>query len=367
MSLRRTIFVAVFLAVFATAAIEGVLDVIVDRVVGESAGAQGEGFGSSQAAPADPEGLVDTLVADRLLFDLVDIPLMLLVALAAAWLIAKRVARPLETLTSATRKVAEQSFPLAVTVAAGDDELARLTASFNNMAGAIQGYVDRERAFTRYASHELRTPLSAMRLQIDRAEMGLAPAADVLPVLRKHVTQLEEILVALLALARAGGSDPESRLLAPLLQESLATFPMEQRSRLIVTDESPAQVKVTHSRLLQQALTNLVDNALRHGSGNATVKVGARDRSLTVEVHDGGPGVAADELSRIAEPFFRGLDSRSDTTGDRDYRDLSGQGLGLSFVAFIAKALEGNLTLHSTDAGLAATLTLPIVAVNAAA
>ena len=361
MSLRRTIFVAVFVAVFATAAIEGVLDVIVDRVVGAAATAQDEGLVTSAAVAAEG-GLVDTLLADRLLFDLVDIPLILVVALAGAWLIARRVARPLESLTSATRKVAEQSFPLVVPVAAGNDELARLTSSFNSMAGAIQGYIDRERTFTRYASHELRTPLSAMRLQIERAELGLAEAADVLPVLRRHVTQLEEILVALLALARGGGSDPESRLLAPLLLESLATFPVEQRSRLIVRDESPARVKVTHSRLLQQALTNLVDNALRHGSGNATVRVGAQDRSITVEVLDGGPGVAPGELERVTEPFFRGADA----TSDRVNRDLSGQGLGLSFVAFIAKALDGNLTLHNSETGLAATLTLPIVAGMAA-
>ena len=142
MSLRRTIFVAVFVAVFATAAIEGVLDVIVDRVVGAAATAQDEGLVTSAAVAAEG-GLVDTLLADRLIFDLVDIPLILVVALAGAWLIARRVARPLESLTSATRKVAEQSFPLVLPVAAGNDELARLTSSFNSMAGAIQRYIDR--------------------------------------------------------------------------------------------------------------------------------------------------------------------------------------------------------------------------------
>src|SRR5690606_14421935 len=273
-----------FLAVFATAAIEGVLDVIVDRTIGSAAGSQAAGApagsASAGAAPAGSgpaNGLVDALVADRLLFDLVDIPLMALVAVVGAWFIARRVARPLDSLTSATREVAEQTYSQGLAVPAGNDELARLATSFNSMADAIQGHIDRERAFTRYASHELRTPLSAMRLQIERAELGLADASDLLPVLRKHVTRLEEILVALLALARAGGTDPESRLLAPLLLESLATLPVEQRSRLTVRDESPAQVKVTHSRLLQQALTNLVDNALRHGSGNTIVRVGARD------------------------------------------------------------------------------------------
>lgn len=343
MSLRRTVFVAVFLAVFATAALEGVFDVLVDRVAGQS--------------------------DDRLLFDLIDIPLMLVIAAVGAWLISKRIARPLNSLTEATRLVAEQSFPSQVAVTAGDDELARLSRSFNAMAASIQGFVEREKAFTRYASHELRSPLSAMRLQVERAEMGLVPAADVLPVLRRQVTQLEEILAALLALARSSTPDAESRLLSPLVVESLATFPVEQRSRFTVTDDSPAKLKVLHSRLLQQALTNLLDNALRHGSGSATVRVLAEDRSVTVKVLDSGPGVEPTELDRVTEPFYRGGDGAQGVTTrpQRDGRSegqsstAEGFGLGLAFVSFIAKALEGSLTLHNTDSGLEATLTLPIV------
>lgn len=339
MSLRRTIFVAVFLAVFATASLEGVFDVVVDRFAGQS--------------------------DDRLLFDLIDIPLMLVIAVVGAWLISRHVARPLRSLTAATRQVAEQSFPSQVTVPAGDDELAQLSRSFNTMAASIHGFVEREKAFTRYASHELRSPLSAMRLQIERAELGLMPAADVLPVLRRQVTQLEEILAALLALARSSSPEVESRLLAPLVVESLATFPVEQRSRFTVTDDSPAKVKVLHSRLLQQALTNLLDNALRHGSGSATVRVHAANRSVTVTVLDTGPGVEPAELERVTEPFFRGGDmARGNARGD-DRAGTShspeGFGLGLAFVSFIAKALEGSLTLHNTESGLEATLTLPIV------
>lgn len=324
MSLRRTILVTVFVAVFATAALEGVLDVIVDRFAGAS--------------------------EDRLLFDLVDIPVMLSIAVVGGWLIARRVARPLLSLTDATKRVAEQSFPMQVHVPAGDDELARLSRSFNAMTEAIQGYVDRERAFTRYASHELRSPVSALRLQIERAEMGLVPAVEVLPILRRQVTRLEETLGALLALARSQGNEGESRLLAPLLQESLSTFPADQRTRLTVTDDSPVSLKVTHARLLQQAVTNLMDNALRHGSGTATVRVMAQAGSVTVRVLDSGPGIAPGDLQRVTEPFYRG-------TARNDH----GQGLGLSFVAFVAKALQGDLTLLSTSAGVEATLTLPIV------
>jgi signal transduction histidine kinase len=125
-------------------------------------------------------------------------------------------------------------------------------------------------------------------------------------------------------------------------------------------------LKVTHSRLVQQALTNLLDNALQYGSGNATINVAAQDRSVTFKVRDGGAGVAPHELGRVTEPFYRGAAPRDparhrEPGTERAARESEGLGLGLSFVAFIAKALEGNLTLHNTDTGLEATLTLPIV------
>jgi len=322
MSLRRAVFLAVALAVLATTLVEGVLDVIVDSFTTQH----------------------------RLFFDLIDIPLMLGLAAAIAWLVARRIARPLRDLSRATRLVAEETFPAALEVPPGNDELAELAASFNAMSSAVQGFVERERAFTRYASHELRTPLSAMRLQIERAELGLVSAEETLPVLRRNVAQLEEIIRALLSLARAPDEESEHRLLAPLLHDSLANFPAEERTRLTFTDGVPANLKVTHARLLQQSLTNLVDNALRHGSGRATVEVQTLGQSVTLRIQDEGPGVEGPELDRITAPFYRG------------HQERAGSGLGLSFVAFVAKALGGDLRLDSTSGGLLAVLTLPIVA-----
>lgn len=320
MNLRRTVFLAVALAVLATTMLEGVFDVIVDRFASE-----------------------------RLFYDLIDIPLMLGLAAVIAWLVARRIARPLRSLTEATRRVAEQAFPTSLQIPPGNDELAELAASFNAMASAVQGYVERERAFTRYASHELRSPLSAIRLQIERAELGQVEPGEVIPALKRNVTQLEEILAALLMLARSPGKGSEDRLLSSLLHDSLALLPNDERQRVNIHDAGPPQLKISHSRLFQQALQNLLDNALRHGSGSASVALEASARSLTLRVNDDGPGLMPGELDRVTEPFYR--------AGGQE-----GAGLGLSFVAFIAKALEGELTLENSGGGLAATLTLPIVA-----
>jgi len=167
------------------------------------------------------------------------------------------------------------------------------------------------------------------------------------------VAQLEESLGALLTLARKPDEESERRPLGPLLHDSLANFPVEERTRLTVREGTPASLEVTHARLLQQSLTNLVDNALRHGSGRATVEVEAVGSSVTLRVKDEGPGVDADELRRLTEPFYRGNGADAEHPGT---------GLGLSFVAFVAKALGGELRLDSSSGGLLAVLTLPIVA-----
>lgn len=338
MSLRRTIFLAVALAVVVTTALEALFDVLGDRLAEVAS-----------AGAADLPAWLSALAQHRLLLDLVDIPIVLALAALGAWLLSRRLAAPLRRLTAAAREVARAEFPNPVPVPPGGDELAELATSFNEMVGALQGYVERERAFTRYASHELRTPLSALRLQLERAELGHAPMAEVLPAFRRNVTQLEEILSALLELARAADPQQQAQLLLPLVNDSLAAFQSGSRQRVTLESSAPGGMAVTHGRLFQQALANLVDNALRHGSGPTTVRLEAQEASVTLRVMDEGAGLESSLLEHATAPFYRAGSSE-------------GTGLGLSFVAFIARALEGDLQLRSSESGLEAILTLPIVA-----
>ncbi len=318
MSLRATVFLAVFLVVACTTAMEATLDIVIDRFEDH-----------------------------RLFLDLLDVPLTLVIAGVGAWLLARRIARPLNELTRATHAVATLLESPTLTTA-GKDELARLVTGFNEMAAAVEASIERERAFTRYASHELRTPLSAMRLQLERAQLGHTSAEEVLPALERGVAQLEEILEALLSLARDSASgDP--RPVGAVLTEVIETLPATDRGRVTVRGEACAAT-VRHPRLFQQAATNLVDNALRHGSGGTTVNLTADGRSVTLRVDDDGPGLAPPALELATRPFYRG--SSED----------GGHGLGLSFVAFLAKALEGELHLTNSGTGLTAELSLPIVA-----
>lgn len=326
MSLRRSVFLAVMTAVLAATLLEGVLDVGLEAL--------GDAFGSGEGSPA------------RLLLDLVDVPLFALLGLALAYWLSRRIARPLSRLTSANRQLATAGRVETLNVPPGGDELSELVSSFNAMARAVDEHVERERAFTRYASHELRTPLSAMRLQLEAVRLGHKPAEATLPVLEKNVKRMEEVLGALLALARSDDSAPERAPLMPLLQESLAAMPEEQRGRVELLGFL-GSTYVAQPRLVQQAVENLVENALLHGGGTARVEVGETAGRLWVRVADEGPGVPIESLPRLTEPFFR-----VDPT-------TNGMGLGLAFVSHVARALGGELVLNSEGGGMAATLTLP--------
>lgn len=327
MSLKRSVFLAVMAAVLAATLLEGVLDVGL-----EALGAAWVGGDEGSSA--------------RLLVDLLDVPLFALLGLALAHWLSRRIARPLNRLTDANRQLAAAGRAEELNVPPGGDELSELVASFNAMARSVDEHVERERAFTRYASHELRTPLSAMLLQLEAARMGHKAAEATLPVLEKNVRRMEEVLGALLALARSGDGPVDKAPLMPLLRESISAMPEGNRHRVQLLG-SLEETYVSHPRLVQQAVENLVENALLHGGGRAKVEVGTAAGALYVRVVDEGPGVPADSLARLTEPFFR-VDPASE-----------GMGLGLAFVSHVARALGGELVLSSEHGGMAATLTLP--------
>jgi signal transduction histidine kinase len=292
--------------------------------------------------------LGERIVSNYLLLDLLDLPLFFALTFGVAWLLTRFVMFPIRELTVASEQLAKQQYSAPISVPTGDDELSRMARSFNVMSVSIQGLLERERTFTRYASHELRTPLSALKVQVERAELGLAPAETVMPVLSRNVARMEEVLSALLALARSEERDTERTPLRPLIQELLTTFPQEARRRASLRFETDSHVWVTDARLVHHALRNLLENAFRYGSGHVAVNVATCGERVTVRVSDTGPGVPEELLGKLTKPFFRaGKHSES-------------LGLGLSLVENIVRSLRGTLELKNTGRGLEAVLILPV-------
>ncbi|MFN2322550.1 MAG: sensor histidine kinase [Trueperaceae bacterium] len=272
-----------------------------------------------------------------------------LLAAGAATFVGRSLTRRLARVTEAADSLSRQPAAFSAIDVEDDEEVARLHRALATMSASMHALLERERSFTRYASHELRTPVGAIKVQLERIDLGAATAADVLPAVARQTARIEELIDALLTLARARDQGGSVRGLRDLVDEALGALAPFDRDRVYLVEPVP-DVAVRDAVLVTQALRNLMDNAIRHGAGPVTVGAERDGRALVLRVRDMGPGIPATELRRLADPVGR-------TTPRPD-----GHGLGLTLVALIARALDGRLLLHNTEIGLEASLTLDVVA-----
>jgi signal transduction histidine kinase len=290
----------------------------------------------------------ERILNNPVLLQVIDLPLFFALAFMVAGALTRLVMRPIRELTRAVRELSRQRFPEPVTVPSGDDELGQLAESFNLMTHSIQNLLERERSFTRYASHELRTPLSALKVQLEALDMELLPAEEVIPALERNITRMEEVLTALLTLARSAERDAAPVVLRGLIQEVLEIFPDAFQQRLSVIDRARARLEVTDAQLVHQALRNLLENAFRYSDGPVTLSVEEASETVALRVKDSGPGVPEATIRELTKPFFR-LGSHAESLG-----------LGLALVENVTRSVGGRLELKNTHPGLEAALTLPI-------
>lgn len=285
--------------------------------------------------------------------ELLALPLSLLLALIAAYLLFGYLMRPVRHLTEATHAIAQQRFPKPVPVPPGQDELSDLAESFNRMTQAVEGFLERERNFARYTSHELRTPLATLRVQIEALEQGLLSPEESLPPIKASLERLERLLAGLLALTRSPQRDPQPVEVGLTLRSVVENFNPEERLRITLEGDLEARV-LGYEELLQQALGNLVGNALKFSQQPVEVEV-RQEAMIHIHIRDRGPGVREADLPRLGNPFLR-LQPR-----------VEGMGLGLALVRHITTLLGGQLEFRNrAGGGLEAILSLPRLEVKRA-
>jgi two-component system, OmpR family, sensor histidine kinase CpxA len=266
--------------------------------------------------------------------------------------------RALRRLDHATEAIAGGRFDTRVSER-GRDELAALGASINRMTGRLERLVDGQKRFLGDIAHELGSPLGRMQMGVgileERAPAELqASVADV----REEVVHMSDLVAELLAFTRAGLLPRDaSRVrveLVPLVARVLAR---EAAGDAVTVDVPDGLVALADSDLLARAVGNLVRNAIRHAGRDGGIAVRARREGESVEivVEDAGPGVPAEALARLGEPFFRPESARARETG--------GVGLGLSIVRAGVEACAGTVTFANRDPhGLRVTLRLAAAA-----
>jgi heavy metal sensor kinase len=257
---------------------------------------------------------------------------------------------PVELIRRRAASISARNPGERVPVPPADDELARLGRTLNDMLDRLQRALERERTFVADASHELRTPLAILRGELEVALRGSRSRAELEAAVRsaaEEAERLSEIAEGLLLLARSDRGAIPLRLEAidarRLLEGARDRF--EARAgglgRSLTVDGAEAITIDADPHRVEQALSNLVENALRHGSG--TVELAARADGEVVElaVRDQGPGFPPEFIPVAFERFSRASEGRAGP----------GAGLGLAIAATIAAAHGGEAAVRNREGG----------------
>jgi two-component system sensor histidine kinase MprB len=269
------------------------------------------------------------------------------IALAAylARYATRHAVRPVTELTETAEHVARTRDLSRRIEAQGEDELARLAASFNTMLEALDESQRAQRRLVADASHELRTPLTSLRtnLEVLRTPGALAEAdrerlrADLVA----QIEELGELVGDLIELARDG--EPNGEPHEELRLDELVTAAVERARRHaptveFTTDLEPCVTTGARGRL-DRAVANLLDNAAKWSPAGGTVEVALRDGELTVRDH--GPGIGAADLPHVFDRFYRATAARG----------RAGSGLGLAIVRHVAEGHGGTVSAEAAPGG----------------
>lgn len=253
-----------------------------------------------------------------------------------------RLLRPVRQLGIAASRIAGGELGTRIELT-GDRDLDPIAESFNDMAGAVQTRIARERRFSGNVSHELRSPITAAlgtaELLEARKEALPEREAGLVGVLAEQVRRMSKMLLDLLEISRIGSDDPPQWENADIAALCWEVVEMRGLDTGIVTGDEP--IIRTDARRFERIIGNLVDNAQNHGGGVVNVVIEADARRVRINVDDAGPGVDETLRERLFEPFAR---------GNAAHR-TEGAGLGLAIALEQSHVLGGNLWVETSPQG----------------
>lgn len=271
------------------------------------------------------------------------------IAGTAGFFVGRAAVRPVERLTVATEYIARTGDLRRIEVT-GNDELARLTTSFNTMLVALARSQEYQRRLVADAGHELRTPLTSIRTNLDLLAQAMAEpdnprlsAQDRVDLMSDVRAQMEELSILISDLVELSRDERPAHAIeqidfADVVERAVQR--VQRRASSLTYD-----VRLTPWYLqgdpaaLERAVTNLLDNAAKWSPPGGTVSVSLREGVL--QVSDQGPGIADEDLPHIFERFYRAPEART----------MSGSGLGLAIVRQVAENHGGRVAAARAPGG----------------
>jgi two-component system, OmpR family, sensor histidine kinase MprB len=282
---------------------------------------------------------------ERLRFILIVVSLGGIAAAALAGAaVSGAVLAPVRRLTAAAERIAETGEPSERVPEGGQDELARLGASFNTMLAALEESLETQRRFVADASHELRTPLTSLQTNIDvlRGDIELDPEQRrrLLDDLHRESQEMRALIGGLLELAQGGAqAEKEEFQLDEVVEDALE----RARSRFPAVEWEGDGLEPTvvdgYRDRMERAVWNLLENAGKWSGDGGSVEVSLSGGEL--QVRDHGPGFADEDRPLVFERFYRSAAARS----------MPGAGLGLAIVREVAEAHGGTVAAENARDG----------------
>jgi signal transduction histidine kinase len=287
----------------------------------------------------------------------------LMLAVAAGYVLARRVSVPLEALARTASELSADDLRRRVDVPAGADaEIGSLASSLNSMLDRLQESVGQLEALNTYVSHELRNSLTAIRTQL---EVGLAGAVELGDAARGALTAAERatsmVEDVLTLAAQSIPEQPQPVDLALIVAEAVDQFAAPGRQLTLDMPVDGLPPACGHETWLYRAVVNLLDNAFKHGPADGPVEVGLRRRydALLLTVRDRGPGILPEHQELVWQRFWRAERTGRPTRLGGEALQLDGPGLrpgtargrgyglGLALVKQAAEAAGGGVWVRS--------------------
>jgi signal transduction histidine kinase len=327
-----------------------------DRFLAVSTAADGPGGPNTVLYAHTLESVSESVRAMTVLLS-VGLPLLLVVVGATTWWMVGRALAPVDAVRREVDAISASQLHRRVPEPGSSDEVARLTATMNRMLDRLEQARDRQRRLVSDASHELRSPVAVIR---QHAEVALAhPERMTTAALAETVAaeglRLHQLVDDLLLLARAdeGTLQLDRR---PLDVDDVVFDEVHRLRTTTVLHVDASAVSAARAfadpAATRRIVRNVTDNAVSHARTRIGLSLTETDGVVVLHVDDDGPGIAADDRTRVFDRFVRLDDSRA--------RDDGGAGLGLAIVTELAAAHGGDVTVADSPLGGArVTLRLP--------
>lgn len=278
----------------------------------------------------------------------ISIPLYILFASLGGLFLANRALRPIDDITKTAGKISKGDLNQRLKKPRTEDEVGRLTVTFNEMLDKLEAFIKKERQFTSDASHELRTPLSIISAQAEQSLSGSKETKEYKNALKKILRESKKmsyVISQLLMLYRSEEGkyklDSEVLELNVIMEEIIKEYSnIALEKEISVNFKARGKIKLMGDQtLITRLIINLVDNAINYSKKNGEVAVSLMKENdfAVIKIEDKGTGIAKEDLPFIFDRFYQADKARGG----------QGSGLGLSIVKWIVEIHKGEIKVES--------------------